>query len=234
MNATDQLAVALDVSNSDDAEQLADSLRAVAGVFKVGLELFTSAGPEVVGRIAQRGRVFLDLKLHAIPNTVEHAARAAARVGASYLTVHASGGREMVKAAVRGAAPQVQVLAVTLLTSLSAADLGELGFGGSMSEAVLRLAQLAVGSGAAGVVCSPAEVSGLRAALGPDPLLVVPGIRPTGAAVGDQKRVGTPGDAIRAGASLLVVGRPIREASSPRLAAEAILREIAEAQAVRV
>ncbi len=233
MSVRDHLAIALDVEQADAALRLAGSLAGVASVFKVGLELFTAAGPEIARGISWHGKLFLDLKLHDIPNTVEGAARAAARLGASYLTVHAAGGRAMIEAAVRGAGPATQILAVTVLTSLSADDLAETGLAGPPGAAALRLGQLALAAGAAGLVCSPAEVGALRAALGPRPLLVVPGIRPEGSARGDQQRVGTPGDAIRAGANLLVVGRPIREAPAPRAAAEAILGEIADALRAR-
>jgi orotidine-5'-phosphate decarboxylase len=227
MRPIDRLAVALDVGSPDEAETLAGELSGAAGVFKVGLELFTAAGPGAAKRIARHGQLFLDLKLHDIPNTVEAAAREAAKVGATYLTVHAAGGRAMIQAAVRGAGSKVKVLAVSVLTSLTASDLDEVGLRGTPREAALRLAKLAVGAGAAGVVCSPEEVGELRRTLGPGPLLVVPGIRPVGSARGDQKRTGTPAEAITAGASVLVVGRPIREAPSPREAAEAIVREIA-------
>jgi len=227
MTGANHLAVALDVPDGSRAIALADQLRGAALVFKVGLELFTSEGPAVAREVAKRGRLFLDLKLHDIPNTVEGAARAAARLGASYLTVHASGGRAMIEAAVRGAGPDLKILAVTILTSLGRSELDDIGFEGAHA-AVLRLARLGVSAGAHGLVCSSAEVGELRRELGPDPILVVPGIRPKGTEAGDQKRVGTPKAAIAAGASLLVVGRPILEAENPRHAAEAIAKEIEE------
>lgn len=233
MSPADRLAVALDVPSTAEAEALAVALAGAASVLKVGLELFTAAGPDAARAISRRGKLFLDLKLHDIPHTVERAAREAAKVGASYLTVHAAGGRAMIEAAVRGAGAGVDVLAVTVLTSLTAEDLADIGLAGSTSTAALRLARLAIDAGASGLVCSPEEVAPLRAALGPEPLLVVPGIRPAGAEARDQKRIGTPRDAMRAGASLLVVGRPIREADSPRAAAEAIVREIASGLADR-
>jgi orotidine-5'-phosphate decarboxylase len=229
VTGSNHLAVGLDVSSAQRAVALADQLRGAALVFKVGLELFTSEGPPIALEIAKRGRLFLDLKLHDIPHTVEGAARAAARLGASYLTVHASGGRAMVEAAVRGAGPDLKILAVTILTSLGRSELDDIGFEGGAHAAVLRLARLAMAAGAHGLVCSSAAVSELRHELGKDPVLVVPGIRPTGSEAGDQKRVGTPRAAIQAGASLLVVGRPILEAEHPRAAAEAIAREIEEA-----
>ncbi len=229
MTGANHLAVALDVPDGHRALALADQLRGAALVFKVGLELFTSEGPPIALEIAKRGRVFLDLKLHDIPNTVEGAARAAARLGASYLTVHASGGRAMIEAAIRGAGPDLKILAVTILTSLGRSDLDDIGFEGGPHATVLRLARLAMAAGAHGVVCSSAEVADLRHELGRDPMLVVPGIRPTGSEARDQKRVGTPKAAIQAGASLLVVGRPILEAEHPWAAAAAIAKEIEEA-----
>jgi orotidine-5'-phosphate decarboxylase len=171
--------------------------------------------------------VFLDLKLHDIPNTVEGAARSAAASGASLLTVHASGGAAMIGAAVRGAGPGVRVLAVTVLTSLDAAALDAIGLAGPPESAVVRLARLAVDAGAGGLVCSPQEVAAVRAAVGPGPLLVVPGVRPAGAARGDQARVATPSDTVRAGADVIVVGRPLREGGDPVAAARAIAAELA-------
>jgi orotidine-5'-phosphate decarboxylase len=229
VTGANHLAIALDVPDAHRAITLADQLRGAALVFKVGLELFTSEGPAIAREIAKRGRLFLDLKLHDIPNTVEGAARAAAGLGASYLTVHASGGRAMVEAAVRGAGPDLKILAVTILTSLGRSELDDIGFEGGAHAAVLRLARLGMAAGAHGLVCSSAEVGQLRHELGAEPMLVVPGIRPTGSHAGDQKRVGTPREAIQAGASLLVVGRPILEAEHPRAAAEAIAKEIEEA-----
>jgi orotidine-5'-phosphate decarboxylase len=192
-------------------------------MLKVGLELFAAGGPAAVRSAAALGRpVFLDLKLHDIPNTVEGAARSAAASGASLLTVHASGGEAMVRAAVRGAGGRLRVLAVTVLTSLDDAVLAAVGLAGPTEEAVVRLARLAVAAGADGVVCSPREVAAVRAAVGPGPLLVVPGVRPAGSARGDQVRVATPGEAVRAGADLLVLGRPLRDAPDPAAAARAV------------
>jgi orotidine-5'-phosphate decarboxylase len=170
--------------------------------------------------------VFLDLKLHDIPATVEGAARSAAATGAALLTVHASGGADMVAAAVRGAGPGTRVLAVTVLTSLDAAALEAIGLAGPPDAAVVRLARLAVAAGAGGLVCSPHEVAQVRAAVGPGPLLVVPGVRPAGAAKGDQARVATPEDAVRAGADVIVIGRPLRDAPDPVAAARAIAATI--------
>jgi orotidine-5'-phosphate decarboxylase len=166
--------------------------------------------------------VFLDLKLHDIPATVEGAARSAAASGASLLTVHAAGGAEMVRAAVKGAGGRLRVLAVTVLTSLDADALDAVGLAGPPEAAVVRLARLAVGAGAGGLVCSPHEVGAVRAAVGAGPLLVVPGVRPEGAARGDQARVATPEAAVAAGADVIVVGRPLRDAPDPVAAARAI------------
>jgi orotidine-5'-phosphate decarboxylase len=219
----DRVCAALDFSTWAAAERFARAVAPEVGMLKVGLELFAAEGPPAVRAAAALGRpVFLDLKLHDIPNTVEGAARSAAASGASLLTVHASGGEEMMRAAVRGAGPGVRILAVTVLTSLDAAALAAVGLAGSPAEAVVRLASLAVRAGVAGLVCSPLEVAAVRAAVGPAPLLVVPGVRPAGAAKGDQARVATPAEAVRAGADVLVVGRPLRDAPDPAAAARAI------------
>jgi orotidine-5'-phosphate decarboxylase len=210
------------------------------GWAKVGLSLFVEHGPLAVRAFLERGaRVFLDLKLHDIPNTVELAAARAGALGVGLLTVHASGGAAMVAAAVKGARagaaraglPAPRVLAVTVLTSFSAEALAEVGLEGGPEGAVRRLAQLATAAGADGLVCSPREARPLREALGPQAYLCTPGIRPAGAALGDQSRAETPAFATRAGASLLVVGRPIYEAADPAEAAAAITREVAEALA---
>lgn len=230
------LCVALDVPRPD-AAALARLVAASAGWVKVGLWLFTAGGPAAAKEIAGGGlALFLDLKLHDIPNTVEAAAREAAALGATLLTVHASGGEAMVRAAVRGAAEgtrlrggaPARVVAVTVLTSLGPDDLAAIGLVGPTDDAVARLAALAQRSGAAGVVCSPKEATAVRAAW-PDAFVVTPGIRPAGAGRGDQVRVETPAAAVRAGADLLVVGRPIVEAADPAAAARAIHGEIADA-----
>jgi orotidine-5'-phosphate decarboxylase len=223
MTNRDRLCAALDFPTWEAAESFARAVAPEVGMLKVGLELFAAEGPFAVRAAAALGRpVFLDLKLHDIPNTVEGAARSAVASGASLLTVHASGGAEMIRAAVRGAGPLVRVLAVTVLTSLDADALDEVGIAGPPTEAVVRLARLAVGSGAVGLVCSPLEVAAVRKALGAAPLLVVPGVRPPGAAKGDQARVATPAEAVRAGADVLVIGRPLRDARDPAAAARAI------------
>lgn len=219
-----RICAALDVPDPAAAEKLASRLAGHVGLFKVGLELFVAHGRAAVEAVRKFGLpIFLDLKLHDIPQTVESAARAAAALGVEYVTVHASGGAEMIRAA-RRALPRTKLLAVTALTSLGPEDLDAIGLA---RDVVPRLARLAVAAGADGVVCSPQEVAALRAALGPAPLLVVPGIRPAGAAAGDQRRTGTPAEAVRAGASILVIGRPLRDAPDPAAAADAIAREIA-------
>ena len=219
-----RICAALDVKDPAAAERLASRLAGHVGLFKVGLELFLAHGRASVDAIRKFGLpIFLDLKLHDIPQTVERAARGVAELGVDYLTVHASGGSEMIRAA-RRALPRTKLLAVTALTSLGPDDLDAVGLA---RDAVPRLARLAVAAGADGVVCAPQEVSALRASLGPELLLVVPGIRPAGAAPDDQRRTATPAEAIRAGASILVIGRPLRDASDPAAAADAIAREIA-------
>jgi orotidine-5'-phosphate decarboxylase len=222
-----RICAALDFPGWRDAEPFARAVAPAVGMLKVGLELFVAEGPSVVAAAAALGRpVFLDLKLHDIPNTVEGAARSAARSGAALLTVHAAGGPEMIRAAVRGAGPGVRILAVTVLTSMDEGALAAVGLAGPPAAAVVRLARLAVDAGAGGVVCSPLEVAAVRAAVGPSPLLVVPGVRPAGAALGDQSRVATPAEAVRAGADVLVVGRPLREGGDPAAAAKRIAGEI--------
>ena len=208
------------------------------GYAKVGLSLFVEHGPAAVRAFQERGaQVFLDLKLHDIPNTVELAAARAGSLGVAFLTVHASGGEPMLRAAMRGARAGAEaaghapprVLAVTVLTSFSAEELQAVGLAGGPGGAASRLAQLAVGAGVDGLVCSPREVEGLRRLLGPAPFLCTPGIRPEGAAKGDQARAETPAFAVRAGADLLVVGRPIYAAGEPLAAARALAAEVSAA-----
>jgi orotidine-5'-phosphate decarboxylase len=221
--AADRICAALDFPSWERAEPFARAIAPAVGMLKVGLELFAAEGPAAVAAAAALGRpVFLDLKLHDIPNTVEGAARSAARSGASLLTVHAAGGAEMVRAAVRGAGGAVRVLAVTVLTSLDEAALRAIGLDGPAEAAAVRLARVAVAAGAGGVVCSPHEVRAVRAAVGPGPLLVVPGVRPPGAARGDQARIATPAEAVAAGADVIVLGRPLRDAPDPVRAARDI------------
>lgn len=228
--AKDRLAVALDVPDTAAALALVDRLEGSCRWLKVGMELYFSAGNALVEALRQRGySIFLDLKLHDIPNTVAGAVRSATLAGAELLTVHASGGGAMLRAAAEAAeAPgSPRLLAVTVLTSMDAAELISVGVSSSPAEQALRLARLAKDSGIHGMVCSADEVGSLRREIGPDSLLVVPGIRPSGASVDDQRRIATPGDAIARGSSMLVVGRPITKAADPAAAARAVLEEIA-------
>ncbi len=229
--AASRLAVALDVPDLDRVRALATALAGRVGTFKVGLEAFVAHGEAALEAARAGGAgIFLDLKLHDIPRTVAAAVRSAGRLGADLLTLHALGGPAMIAAA-REAAEALgpdrpRLLAVTVLTSHGPSDLEALGLAGPPEEAVIRLARLALTAGADGLVASAREAPALRATLGPGPLLVTPGIRPAGAARGDQVRVTTPADAIRGGSSLLVVGRPIVAADDPAAAADAILAEI--------
>jgi orotidine-5'-phosphate decarboxylase len=225
------LIVALDGDDLVAAEGLARRLTGAVDAFKVGLTLFAAHGPEALFEIGQHGRVFCDLKLHDIPTQVRGAARSLASKGVWLTTVHASGGRAMVAAAIEGAGAAgsgTLVAAVTVLTSLDAAELGSLGVAADPAGQVLRLATLAVGAGAQALVCSPQEVAAVRAEVGPGVLLVTPGIRPAGGDLGDQSRVATPRAAVAAGADYLVIGRPITAAVDPRAAAEAIRAEMGE------
>ena len=228
----DRLIVALDFPDATHALALVDQLGDTCQWFKVGMELYYATGNSLVETLRDRGfNIFLDLKLHDIPNTVAGAVRSATRAGASLLTLHASGGAAMMTAAAEAAAaPNApRLLAVTVLTSMDATQLAGTGITDTPAQQVLRLAKLAEASGITGMVCSPEEVSALRSTLHPETLLVIPGIRPTGAAAQDQKRIATPSIAIAQGASMLVVGRPITQAQDPKAAAEAILAEIAAA-----
>lgn len=216
--------VALDTADPHRLAALAAALGPEVGGLKVGLEAYTAIGPAAVRAVAPHAPVFLDLKLHDIPATVAGAARVAARLGVELLTVHAAGGGEMVATAVE-AAPEVTVLGVTVLTSLDDAALAALGQP-PVAEQVVRLARLAVEHGAGGLVCAPPDVAAVRAAVGPDPLLVVPGVRPGGAARDDQVRVATPAQALAAGADRLVVGRPVTRPDDPVAAVRALLAEL--------
>jgi orotidine-5'-phosphate decarboxylase len=225
----ERLIVALDVPDAKAAQRLIQQIGNKAVFYKVGLQLFTAEGPGFVAELVRSGhKVFLDLKLHDIPNTVSHAIQAATGLGVSMLTVHAGGGVEMLKAAVEAAGSQLDILAVTVLTSLNDLRLQEVGVGGGTTDQVLRLAALARTAGCQGVVASPREVSQLRKALGEGPVIVSPGIRPAGVGKNDQERVATPREAIRSGASYLVVGRPITHAADPVQAIEGILAEMVE------
>ncbi|SDG30703.1 orotidine-5'-phosphate decarboxylase [Limimonas halophila] len=222
-----RLYIAVDTADRAHAERLAAAVHGYAGL-KLGSEFFTAHGPEGVRAVAGDAPVFLDLKFHDIPNTVAGAVRAAAPMQPCWLTVHASGGREMMAAAVQAAhrgEPPVGVLAVTVLTSLDDGDLSRLGQATPSLDQVRRLAALAAEAGVDGLVCSPREIEVVRAEVGPDLTLVVPGIRPAGSDAGDQKRAATPADAVAAGADILVVGRPVTRAADPGAAARAIAAE---------
>jgi orotidine-5'-phosphate decarboxylase len=234
MEARERLIVALDVSTLEQARRLVAELHDLAGMFKVGLELFCSYGPRAVETVLEQGGgVFLDLKYHDIPNTVAGAARAAVRMGVSMFNVHVAGGAEMMKAALEaarqdaGSEAMPKVLGVTVLTSLGADQLqDELGLVRPLQEQVVFWAKQARDCGLSGVVASPREIETIRQRCGDDFLIVTPGIRLVGAEQGDQKRISTPGAAIRSGADYLVVGRPITKAPDPRRAALAIIEEM--------
>jgi orotidine-5'-phosphate decarboxylase len=226
----ERLIVALDVSSSAAAQEIVSTLGDAVQVYKVGTQLYTAQGPQVVRDLIASGRkVFLDLKYHDIPNTVAAAVREAAQLGVSMLTLHALGGTKMLNAGVEAArgSKSLRVLAVTVLTSMEQADLNEIGIPGSVEQQVSSLALLALKSGCSGVVTSAREIRALRASQGNNFLVVTPGIRPAGSALGDQARVVTPSEAMAAGATHIVVGRPITAAADPAGEAEKILREIA-------
>jgi orotidine-5'-phosphate decarboxylase len=231
--ARKRLIVALDVPDAASAAELVSQLENTCQWFKVGLELFVAAGPAVIEPLVGRGHsVFLDLKLHDIPNTVARTVGSAAALGVKMMTLHAAGGPAMLaaaKAALDGVTEPPELLAVTVLTSMDQAQMNAVGLNRSPAEQVELLAGMGLEAGIHGFVCSPQEVASLRALTGPEGVLVVPGIRPASAAIGDQKRIATPAEALRQGASYLVVGRPITQASDPAEAAEAILKEMAEA-----
>jgi orotidine-5'-phosphate decarboxylase len=233
--AKPDLILALDLPDQQQALQRLQLLAGKLHWVKIGLEMFCRLGPDWVHQVADLGyKIFLDLKLHDIPNTVAGAVRSLQNLPIQLLTIHASGGREMIEAAVQASAQRSQplnILAVTVLTSLSQESFPEIGWSGSSSEQVLRLAQTAVAAGAPGLVCSGHELSLLRKELPQHIQLVIPGIRPAGSDLNEQKRVFTPADAVRAGASALVVGRPILAAQDPVLALEQILQEIDNAVA---
>lgn len=228
----DRLAVALDFPSAKPALDLVDRLAGTCRWFKVGMELYYATGNGLIEDLRNRGfQVFLDLKLHDIPNTVAGGIRSATEAGASLLTIHAGGGPAMMAAAAEAAAAPgaPRLLAVTVLTSMDANELSAVGVACSPAEQVIRLAMLAKRAGINGMVCSAEEILTLRAKLGYESMLVIPGIRPTGSDIGDQKRIATPEVAIERGASMLVVGRPITRAADPARAAVSILDEIARA-----
>ena len=229
--AKERLIVALDVSTAREAQELVQRIGDAAGIYKVGLQLFTAEGPRVVRDLVSSGRrVFLDLKLHDIPNTVSHAVKSAVELGAHMLTVHSSGGAAMLRAATEAAAGRLNILAVTVLTSLKDEDMQEIGVSGRVADQALRMAALAKNTGCHGVVTSPREASLLRKALGEGFAIVTPGVRPAGADTHDQQRVATPAQAVANGATHIVVGRPITAAPDPAAAAQAIISEIEAAK----
>ncbi len=223
-----RLIAAIDTPDQARAAALVSAVAQHCGLIKFGLEYFLANGPEGL-KAAQGAPVFLDLKLHDIPNTVAGAVRAVAPLGVKMLTIHAGGGAAMVAAAAEAAALGLnppKILAVTVLTSLDSSALSETGVGGGATQQVLRLGRLALDNGADGLVCSAHEIAALRDAFGEKPILVVPGIRPAGSAVGDQARVMTPEAAIAAGADYIVVGRPITSAPDPGASARAIAASV--------
>lgn len=221
MQSTDRLIIAIDRSSRDEILRLADALHGAAGMLKIGLQAFVANGPSIVREVIDRSaKVFLDLKIHDIPNTAKHAVAAAASLGVEMVTVHTAGGEAMLRAC---AIDSTLILGVTILTSLDDAELARIGFFGSPLDNAVRLAKLAQASGLRGVVASPHEVAAIREACGNAMRIVVPGIRPEGSDAGDQRRTTTPAAAIAAGADYIVVGRPVTDASDPRAAALAII-----------
>jgi orotidine-5'-phosphate decarboxylase len=231
MDPQERLIVALDVSNAAAARKIVAAVGDSASAYKVGMQLYTAEGPGIVRELVASGRrVFLDLKYHDIPNTVGAAVHEAAQLGVNMLTVHASGGGKMLRAAAEAAQavnPDLLVLAVTVLTSLDGSDLGTLGLREGVLNQVLRLTALALANGIKGVVASAQECSALRKEFGNDFAIVTPGVRPAGSGHDDQARVVTPAEAIAAGATYIVVGRPITEANDPAAEARAILGQLA-------
>ena len=230
LSARDRLIVALDVASAAEAQKLVASIGNTAAIYKIGKQLFTAEGPGLVRDLVSSGRkVFLDLKYHDIPNTIASAVRSASDLKVNMLTVHASGGSKMLRAAAQAAAESSArplVLAVTVLTSMADEDLREIGIAGTAQDQVIRLAKLAQKAGIGGLVASPSELKALRQTLGQEMKIVTPGVRPVGSDKGDQARVATPAEAIANGADYIVVGRPITAAADPAAAAKAILEEI--------
>ena len=230
LKAAEKLIVALDVRSLDEAKEMIRKLSPDVRIFKVGMGLFTLCGPDAVALVHDNGaRVFLDLKFHDIPNTVAHAVRSAAKLGVFMVNIHALGGSEMMMKAVEAAREsekRPKLLGVTVLTSMDQSAIGEVGIERKIEEEVVSLARLGKESGLDGVVASPNETGLIRKNLGKDFIIVTPGIRPTGAEKGDQKRVMTPKDAIMAGADYIVIGRPIIETKDPLGAAKRIIKEM--------
>jgi orotidine-5'-phosphate decarboxylase len=225
--SADKIIVALDVPSKSDALRLVEQLREKISFFKIGLQLYTAEGPEIVRAIVASGaKVFLDLKLHDIPNTVASAVESASKLGVEMLTIHLSGGAEMIRAAVDAREGKMSILGVTMLTSATQETIDEIGIAEKMNEHISRLGRLGVSAGIDGLVASPFEANFLRAEFGDKIKIVVPGIRPRGSEAGDQKRFMAPKEALTAGADYLVIGRPITAAKDPREAVEKILSEI--------
>jgi orotidine-5'-phosphate decarboxylase len=230
----ERLIVALDVSSAGEAQSLVARIGDAAGIYKVGLQLFIAEGPSIVRDLVSSGRrVFLDLKLHDIPTTVALAVKSAGELRVDMLTIHASGGAAMLRAATEAAAGRINLLAVTVLTSLSDEDMQEIGVAGRVSDQVLRMASLAQSAGCQGIVASPREALMVRKALGEGFAIVTPGIRPAGAETNDQQRIATPGQAIGNGVSHIVVGRPITHAPDPAKAAKSVISEMEQARISR-
>ena len=227
-----EIIVALDVNNRQEAVEKVKAIGDSIGFYKIGLELFSAEGPDVVKAVKDLGkRIFLDLKLHDIPRTVERAVKSGARLGVDLMTIHSVGGKAMVRAAADAAAEfganGPKILAVTVLTSLDQNDLADVGIvNRTPAEQVMAMAKFATDNGAHGLVCSPKEVGALSKALKAGTLFITPGVRPAGSAVGDQKRVATPAEAVRDGATHLVIGRPILAAPDPVAAAKDILASL--------
>lgn len=235
MQKPSDIIVALDVPAMADAQRLMTELGETITTYKVGMELFYHAGPEAVRQVRQAGkRVFLDLKLHDIPNTVAHGAKALAGLGADFISLHAAGGLAMMQETVRASAdaaatlgvPRPKLLAITVLTSINETEWQLLRFPAGISEQVVHLATLAKQAGIDGVVASPQEAAAIRQACGQDFLIVTPGVRPAGSVLNDQNRIASPAGAVQAGANYLVIGRPITAAADPRAAVQAIRREM--------
>jgi len=228
LTARDRLIVALDFPTQAKALALVSVLSDSVSIYKIGLQLYTAAGPAIVQAVAATGaKIFLDLKLHDIPNTVAKAVAAAGELGVQMLTVHLSGGGAMLKAAVEARPPHLSLLGVTVLTSATQETLDEIGVTSVVADQVLRLAELGKKSGVDGLITSPREVGLLRERLGAEITLVTPGVRPSWAAADDQKRFTIPREALQAGADYLVIGRPITAAPDPRAAVERVLEEMA-------
>ncbi|MFL6529518.1 MAG: orotidine-5'-phosphate decarboxylase [Chthoniobacterales bacterium] len=223
----DRLIIALDVASADEALGLMRELSGEVSFFKIGLQLYTAAGPEIVRAVTATGaKVFLDLKLYDIPNTVAKAVSAAAELGVAMLTLHLSGGRKMLDAAAAGCPSNLLLLGVTVLTSADDATLREIGIESTVAEQALRLAAIGSAAGIRGLIASPHEVASLRKTLGTTTKIITPGVRPTWSAADDQKRFTTPTEALRNGADYLVIGRPVTAHPDPREAVRTIISEI--------